>query len=364
MKIAYDHSIEHFAAGGTATYTRELRKRLPTVDPAVQIDGFSCERSTDGGWLRRKKDVVNWQLAWPNKLNRRCAVEGYDLLHVTSSVAPRHPSLPVVFTEYDISPLLEPRSYSRWHNAMFRHYTPRMVEVAKHIITISEFTRQEMLRYFPTLKEDRITAIPLGVDALFTRADEETQAEVLTKYGLRRPYILSVCSLGPRKNMGRLVEAFRRIRDRVEQDLVLVGEPGKGYGRLVDYIDQMHLTGRVHVTGYVDREELPALYSAADLFAYPSLYEGFGLPPLEAMACGCPVMTSNVSSLPEVVGDAAVTVDPLDIQDIIRGLSEPILDEQYRQELRVAGMARAATFTWERTAEETVAVYRSVLQQG
>jgi glycosyltransferase involved in cell wall biosynthesis len=364
MKIAYDHSIQSFAAGGTATYTRELLKRLPAADPAMQLDGFTHAFKPDPGWIRHKKDVLAWQLAWPKTLDRRCREGGYDLLHVTSSVAPRKPSLPVVFTEYDISPLLDPRSYGRWHNWVFRHYTPHMVDVARHIITISEFTRQEMLGYFPQLAEDRISAIPLGVDTLFKPADEEARIRVRDTYGLQRPFVLSSCSLVPRKNMNRLLEAYRRICDRLDYDLVLVGEPGRGSGRLIRYIDQMHLSERVHLTGYVERTVLPALYSAADLFAYPSLYEGFGLPPLEAMACGCPVLTSKGSSLPEVVGDAAVMVDPLDIQDIIRGLSETILDEGYRGELREAGLARAARFSWERTAAETVGVYRSVLERA
>ena len=228
MKIAYDHSIQSFAAGGTATYTRELLKRLPAADPAMQLDGFTHPFKGATGWMQHKKDVLAWQLAWPNKLDRLCREGGYDLLHVTSSVAPRKPSLPVVFTEYDISPLLDPRSYGHWHNWVFRYYTPHMVDVARHIITISEFTRQEMLEYFPKLAEDRISAIPLGIDTLFKPADEEVQAQVREAYGLQGPFILSVCSLGPRKNLARLLEAYRRICDRVDHDLVLVGERGRG----------------------------------------------------------------------------------------------------------------------------------------
>lgn len=182
----------------------------------------------------------------------------------------------------------------------------------------------------------------------------------LHRQGLVRPYVLAVGNLEPRKNLPGLLRAFARLAPEVPHDLVLVGAEGWLTGEIHATLDELRLGGRVRMTGFVEDADLPAWYGAADLFVYPSLYEGFGLPVLEAMACGAPVVTSNVSSLPEVAGDAALLVDPSDVDSIAEEMRRGLTDAALALDLRRRGQLRAADFTWDRTAEQTVAVYREV----
>ncbi|MBM3460424.1 MAG: glycosyltransferase family 4 protein, partial [Armatimonadetes bacterium] len=182
------------------------------------------------------------------------------------------------------------------------------------------------------------------------------------RFGLLRPYVLSLCHIHPRKNLPRLVRAWNRIAGRVPHQLVLVGKQGWGNEELNQAISGASPGHEPVFTGYVADGDLPFLYAAADLFVYPSLYEGFGLPPLEAMACGTPVLTSSVSSLPEVVGDAALLVNPYDEGALARALEELLADSARRRQLSEAGLNRAAGFSWERCARATIQVYREVAQ--
>jgi glycosyltransferase involved in cell wall biosynthesis len=183
---------------------------------------------------------------------------------------------------------------------------------------------------------------------------------VRERFNVRHPYILSVGVLQPRKNLPRLVEAYGRIAKEIPQHLVLVGKEGWAFEALRRRVAQSGVASRIHFTGYVADADLPPLYAAADLFVYPSLYEGFGLPPLEAMACGTPVVTSNTTSLPEVVGSAAVTVEPTDTAALAAAVAEVLSSTEKRAELIERGFARVRQFSWERTARETVGVYESL----
>jgi glycosyltransferase involved in cell wall biosynthesis len=185
----------------------------------------------------------------------------------------------------------------------------------------------------------------------------------LDRYGIRRPYILYVGGINARKNIVRLFAAYERLNRRQPQvTLVVAGRRQWQTGAIDAAFRELDLADRVHFTGYVDDADLPALYSAAELFVFPSLYEGFGLPPLEAMACGTPVVTSNISSLPEVVGDGALTVDPYDVDGLTTAIERVLTDQVLRVELRRRGVARAAGFTWQRTAQAVYAAYDQTLR--
>jgi glycosyltransferase involved in cell wall biosynthesis len=241
-----------------------------------------------------------------------------------------------------------------------RQLLPRYIERADRIIAISHFTKQEILNLFPNLPEEKVAVTWLGVHERFKIASSAEKEDVRRKYQLDKPFILSVSTIEPRKNLKTLIRAFSQVKDRIDHDLVLSGAYGWKATDLNDVIRDLKLEGRVRFTGYIDIEELPALYTLADVFVYPSLYEGFGLPPLEAMACGCPVLTSNVASLPEVVGDAAETIDPLDV-DALAGTMEQLLSDSVRRRALIdKGLQRARSFTWEKCARETVAVYRTL----
>jgi glycosyltransferase involved in cell wall biosynthesis len=206
----------------------------------------------------------------------------------------------------------------------------------------------------------RISVTHLGVDARFRPPDPEERAAFLQRQQLVRPYILAVGTLEPRKNLPGLLRAYARLAPEVPHDLVLVGAEGWLTGEIHATLEKLRLGGRVRMTGFVADDDLPHWYGGADLFAFASLYEGFGLPVVEAMACGVPVVTSNVSSLPEVAGDAAVLVDPADVDAIADGLRRVLTDTDLARRLRHSGLKRAARFTWEQTAARTVAVYREV----
>jgi len=187
---------------------------------------------------------------------------------------------------------------------------------------------------------------------------------ILREYSVETPYILYVGALESRKNLPRLLEAYTLLRQwSTGWRLVIVGARKWKSSPIFETVQRLQLESHVTFTGYVADEHLPALYAGADLFAFPSLYEGFGLPVLEAMACGTPVVTSNSSSLPEVAGDAALLVDPYNVDEIAAAMRRILEDTNLAQELRMHGLARAAQFTWERTARETIEVYEKVLAE-
>jgi glycosyltransferase involved in cell wall biosynthesis len=272
--------------------------------------------------------------------------------------------LPTVLTIYDLNVLRFPRFFRPW----FRHYArvvmPRAARAADAIITLSHASKTDIVQGL-AIPEERVTVVPTGVDPSFTplALESERALEVRRRYELPDDFVLTVGSVEPRKNLPRLLEAIQRLRrDRDTAEVVLVHAGPDGW--LADEVAHARATldppGAVRFLGYVPRQDLAALYGLARLTAYPSLYEGFGLPVAEAMACGCPVVTSNVSSLPEVAGDAAVLVDPASVEDIAAGIAALWTDAGRRRAVAARGRARASCFTWERTARETAAVYEAV----
>ncbi len=259
-----------------------------------------------------------------------------------------------VVTIHDVVPLdhhdwLNPR-FAAWYQFL----TPFLAKRVAHVITISEFNKERILSHIP-MNENRITVIPNGVDTRFRPLTQTAAWKKLDPLQLpSRQYILCVGSLEPRKNLARLLQAWARISKNIPKDIWLVLAGKHGATRVFSksaVLDK--LPSRVHSTGHVSERILPALYAGALAFAYPSLYEGFGLPPLEAMATGIPVLTGNRTSLPEVVGDAGLMVDPYDVDAIAEGLERLIEDSTLRASLRVKGLERAKEFNWDVTAKKT-----------
>lgn len=237
---------------------------------------------------------------------------------------------------------------------------------AERIITISEFSKNEIVRHLG-YPEDKIHVIYPAVDSSKYRRTEG--AKVLESLGISQDerIVLYVGSEEGRKNLSLLIRALAKLRDRLSNiRLVKVGNPSYRRGRkeLLGLIKMLGLEREVIFAGYVDEDELPAWYNAADLFVYPSLYEGFGLPPLEAMACGCPVITSNTSSLPEVVGDAGIMVDPHDVDALADAMERVLTDESLREDMRRRGLERAKRFSWQRSAREMWDIYEEVYHEG
>ena len=265
--------------------------------------------------------------------------------------------IPVVANIHDLYVLHHPEAFPAWHRHSSMHFLNETVRRADHILVISECTRNDILSRYGSHLESRIHLTYLAADETFAPPPAEIADEVRDRHNLPPQYILSVATLEPRKNLDRLLDAFIRIADSVPHTLVLTGAKGWKSDHLAEKVERSGFSDRIQLLGYVDGADLPSLYFLADVFCFPSLFEGFGLPIVEAMACGCPVMTSTTSCMPEVAGDAGVLVDPLDVEAMGQTLLELLRDPNRRQALSTKGMERANRFSWETCAKETLAVY-------
>lgn len=288
-----------------------------------------------------------------------------DLYHATDFVLP--PLMPgkrAALTVHDLTFERAPDAAPPQLLRFLKRVVPQSVRRAQHVIADSQATARDLTALYDVPLE-RITVIYSGVDARFCPLDAPSSAldAARRKHALGdAPFVLTVGTLQPRKNHLTLVRAFAQVARRLpDLQLVIAGGRGWMYDDVMGEIACLHLGERVRFIGFVDDADLPDLYRAARVFAFPSLYEGFGLPPLEAMACGVPVVASNAASLPEVVGDAGLLVDPLDVDGLAEALTRAAADEVWRAQAIARGLARARQFTWRRAAEQLLAVYDAVL---
>lgn len=347
------HLLRHLGGGGDGLrYTVMLGEGAlpPDVTLATLQSGWPTSRAT----VR-----VAWeQLVQPWALRRI----GADLVHGPVFVGPLLAPCPVVVTVHDLSFIRFPHLFRPVNRLYLTVLTRLSARRARRLIAVSAHTAAEAARLLGVPAE-RIDVVYHGVTPNFRPLPEEEVVAFRQRRGLPERFLFFVGTLEPRKNLARLVEAFARIRDdRV--GLVLAGGRGWLYDELFARLESLGLNERIIFTGYVMSEELPLWYNAATILAYPSVYEGFGLPVLEAQACGTPVLTSNVSSLPEAAGNAAVMVDPYDVDAIAAGLNRLLADEQLRCDLRERGLAHARQFTWSHTVQETARVYCRALNEG
>jgi glycosyltransferase involved in cell wall biosynthesis len=267
-----------------------------------------------------------------------------------------------ILTIHDLTPLLYPYTHKKYNVIIWNSTLQLIKNKIDMIITISQNTKNDCIKYLK-IPENRIKVIYLAADKIYQPINNkhEIEEEIYKKYNIQIPFIIYVGTLEKRKNVSTLIKAFYRLkRIKIPHKLVIVGKKGWLYNDIFKTIESMKIQEDVIFTGYVPEEDLVKLYNLADLFVYPSYYEGFGLPPLEAMACGCPVITSNTSSLPEVVGDAGILVDPYDVEGLAKAMYEVLKDESFRIELAKKGLERAKLFSWRKTSEETWKVYEEV----
>jgi glycosyltransferase involved in cell wall biosynthesis len=257
-----------------------------------------------------------------------------------------------VCTIHDLIPIDRPEWFNPRFAQWYQWLLPRLARRVQHIIAISEYTKQRVIERL-RVPASKITVIPNGVDERFSPRPADEIAAMRQALGLPAPYLLSVGSLEPRKNLPRLLDAWRLIQSSVDRDLELVVAGATGSSRVFGSVS-LDSRPRVRCIGYVPDERLPALYSGAVALVYPSLYEGFGLPPLEAMACGTPVVTSRTTSLPEVVAARTVLVDPEDVESIACGILQILDSADLRETLRKNGIERAKEFSWAKSAEQTL----------
>jgi len=285
-----------------------------------------------------------------------------DVLHGLSYALPLAHVGAMVVTVLDLSFLRFPQYFNRANRIYLGAMTRLAVRRARRVIAISEFTRTEIVRLLGVPPE-RVAVVHCGVDERFRPVRDPAVLETFRRErGLPERFILYLGTIEPRKNLERLLDAYAGIRRHLPHKLVLAGGRGWKAEGVYARIAALDLERDVLLPGYVPMEEQPLWYNGADVYVYPSLYEGFGLPPLEAMACGTPVVAARAASLPEVVGDAAVLVDPLSVDALSEALLRVASDADLRRTLGLAGVARAEQFTWTRTALQTLEVYRQVEQ--
>jgi glycosyltransferase involved in cell wall biosynthesis len=370
MKIGIDARLVFYHQAGIGQYIIRLVESLARIDSEDQFILFHI-------WKDRKTIVQNAnfkrETLWTPSHHRfetitvsvEFARSKIDVLHNPDFIPPAYTRFPSVITVHDLAFLRDPGYLTR-DSARYYGQVDVAARRANHIIAVSESTKRDLINLLG-VSEEKITVI---YEAAHSRFVPVTDTEVLSRARARRAlptdFILFVSTIEPRKNLATLLHAFRRLRDNYKSRamLAIVGHEGSGIEKIRSIVKELNLEDIVCFLSDITDEELVLLYNAAKLFVLPSLYEGFGLPPLEAMACGTPVIVSNVSSLPEVVGDAGLLIDPEDVEGLTVAMWRALTDEKLRRELREKGCKRAQTFSWERAARETLNVYRRVAESA
>ena len=362
-----------YRSAGINGYIYQLLNRLPAEAGAGAELGFVAYlhdpnyRPTQGLEVVRSRwnTTDPWRrIVWEQSALAAASRE-LDLLHGLAFAAPLAAACPTIVTVHDLSFLRFPEAFRRTNRTYLSLFTRLSVRRATRVIAGSESTRKDVIAFFGAPPE-RVVTVPYGVSEDYQPASPEDVDVFRRRRGLPERFILFLGTLEPRKNIGRLIEAYGVLRRRQDADvpkLVIAGGKGWFYETLFTQVADLNLIDDVIFPGYVPADEVPWWYRAAEMFVYPSRFEGFGLPVLEAMACGVPTITSNASSLPEVAGDAALLVHPDDTEALVNAMDRLLIDDDLVAVLREAGPRQAARFPWTRTTAETLAVYRSVLQE-
>jgi glycosyltransferase involved in cell wall biosynthesis len=376
-RIALNAQLLSFSASyrqaGISRLIHATIQGLQAVDEQNEYVVYAGDRRVPDGFVRNKR----WRIAVPPLPTRRRPLrilweqavlpwsvlrDRADLLHALAFVSPLVCPRPQVVTVYDLSFLLYPAVFNRLNRWYLSAMTPVSVRRARRVIAISESTKRDLVRLAGVAAERVDVVYPALEPGIRRIEDSQALAAFRRRHDLPEHFILFVGTLEPRKNVAALVQAYSLLRRRgIDHALVLAGSKGWRYEEIFAAIEASGVAQDIVLPGYVARDELPLWYSAADVFAYPSLYEGFGLPVLEAMACGAPVITTNVSSLPEVAGDAGLLVDPADVAGLADAIAHVLGSQAVRGDMRAKGMQRAALFTLERMARATCAVYSRAL---
>lgn len=377
MRVTLDLSpfVHHHA--GLGRYAGELTAALTQVAPQneyialyhapqpLTIEGALRNLKTARVPLNAKPWRLSVLLAYYARQNMDARLPTCDIFHATDHLLPPLQNARTVFTIHD----LIFRFFPEYHLPLNRWYLglmlPKFMQRADAVIAVSEQTRRDVTKWL-NIPPEKICVIYEGVHPSFRPIELRDELErVRAQYHLPARFILFFSTIEPRKNLITLLDAYAALlaQDSKISPLVVAGRKGWLYQETLAHISKLGLQARVQLTDWIAGADVPALLNLAEVFVYPSLYEGFGLPPLEAMACGTPVISSNASSLPEVVGDAGILVAPRDAHALAHALARVLQDDALRHELRARGLAQAARFTWERAARATLQVYENVLKK-
>ncbi|HTS66098.1 MAG TPA: glycosyltransferase family 1 protein [Candidatus Acidoferrales bacterium] len=369
MRFAVDaHAIGRHLTGNEV-YVRSLLNAFAGLNQESELIAYVSAESAARclpARIRTRRVATNPFVRLGYDLAMRVRQDRPDLLHVQYT-APLACPVPVVVSVHDVSFLEHPEYFTRDRAWQLQFTVRRTVNRAARILTGSEFSRASILKVYGNLDEDKVVVVPNAAAGEFRPISRESAAAaVRERFSIDAPFVLSVGDLQPRKNQIGLIKAFARLLNafpQLKQNLVLAGKE-------TWFADQVHkaaresgISGRIQFSGFVSDDDLLQLYNACDLFVFPSFYEGFGLPALEAMACGRAVVCSHTSALPEVVDGAAILFDPYCSDEIVRALADLLLDRELRTRFERLGLQRAAHFSWQKTAQRTLEVFHQVLEQ-
>lgn len=379
MRIGIDITSAITQGGGIGRYTRELVRALMAVDQQNEYRFFSAKPIAESPVANPVPQTTNSSYH-PAPLNERWLYRLWyraqlplpvqwvtgrlDLFHSPDFVLPpTNGRIPTLLTVHDISFVFYPQVYPEPLVTYLNKVVPRSIKKATHVLADSQATKDDLVNVWQVAPQ-KITVLYSGADDRFQPVtDAQKLTAVRQKYNLDdAPYILSVGTVQPRKNYQMLIRAFAPVAAQQPHNLIISGGKGWLYDEMLAEIEQQGLNGRVHFIGFVDDDNLPALYSGADLFVMPSLYEGFGIPILEAMGCGIPVLSSNASSLPEVVGNTAVTLPPTDQTAWTEYILDLLTNPARRQQQITAGFQQAKTFSWQKSARQLMQIYAQLTQ--
>lgn len=369
MKIGIDgRGAVWYRGTGIGTYTDQLLHHLMLLDQENHYSIFYPEESVGYSPLAPQFRMIPTKGTQDNPENN-CFIQdqiqksSLDIYHVPQNGLglPKEKNCSYVITLHDVIPYVLPETCSKTYLKTFMEEMDAILRLTDRIITVSQYSKKDIHQVlgFPM---DRIHVTPLAPEAQYQPLNkEQCKAFLKNRYGIDRDFILYIGGINPRKNIGMLMDAFSRCKSKLSKDYALVigGKLGRSYESLKQRCDFLSLTRDVLFPGYIPLEELPLFYNGTSLFVYPSVYEGFGLPPLEAMACGTPTICSNATSIPEVVGDAALLMDPHDPEGLAEAIRMVLEDPKLGTALRQRGLTHAKTYSWEKTALETIKIYTS-----
>jgi glycosyltransferase involved in cell wall biosynthesis len=358
---------------GLATYTTNLLESLAKVDSRNRYTVYSMRLETgelgienDNFTIKEVPDLLNflpfwysWTFWYYTGFSAQLSLDKPDLFLSTHPALPLYRPYPRVVIIYDLTPVVLKGAHRADFRFKFGKEVSHAARRANKIIAISQSTKKDLINLLGA-KPEKISVVYPGYDddVFKLSLDSHRIQTALRKYGIVSSYIIYVGILEPKKNILRLVEAFASLKreGKIVHKLVIAGKRAWGDETVFQAVRRNGLEGEVIFTGYVPQEELPLLMSGADVFVFPSLHEGFGIPPLEAMACGAPVITSNASSLPEVVGDAGILVDPYNVDEIAEAIYKVVSDVKLREQMRRKGLERAKLFSWKKAAQQTLQI--------
>lgn len=357
MRIAIDAQTTLGQKTGFGFYVKNLVEALAKVDPQNQYILIKPQTESD---------FPTWKRFWWDQVSlpHEAQKAKVDILHQPCFSAPLFYPGKVIVTCHDLISVFFPENLPLASRLFYSRWMPFSYRKAMLIIADSEHTKKDIISLLH-IDESQIRVVHLAVSSDFRPIKNRAKlAQIKKKYQTGQNYLLHVSTLEPRKNLEFLVRAFdQAVGEGIDENLVICGKKGWYYDGLFALVKKLKLEKRVIFTGYVEEKDLPALYSGATAFLFPSLYEGFGLPPLEAMACGIPVISSNTSSLPEVIGDAGILLVPHNEKLWAKNILKVIDDRGLAVTLKKLGLRQASLFTWENTARKTVEVYKEAMEQ-